>query len=375
MDRAGRLSIAATLALGLVTFSAFPTPAAARAPIGSHSLSQSARALALVRTKMREQRIPGLQIVVVKRGRIVFNASLGLANLEANQPVNQTTRFPINSATKSFTGIAIMQLVEAGKVDLAAPIGSYLPDLPAAWRSIKVRQLLSHSSGLPNIVDGEGLIGTGGEEQAWAAVYTKPFDSPTGTAFAYNQTNYALLARIISQQSGMAFADFFQRRQFAPAGMRNTVMADSFDVVANRAEPYSYYRRARGKGEIEGPVLSHWIDDLPAFMRTGAGITTTATDLGNWLIALRGGRLLASPSLREQLWQADRFDNGEPVPWAMGWPVLQTEPRQIVGGLGGGRSAFFVYPKDDLAIVVLTNLVGGNPQRFMGEIAQIYLGD
>lgn len=329
--------------------------------------------MALVKQRMAAARIPGLQIVVVRGGRIVLNQALGTANLENNVPVTRATRFPINSATKSFTGVAAMQLVEAGKLDLEAPIGGYLADLPAAWRTIKVRQLLSHSSGLPNIVDANGLIGTGGVAEAWSAVYAMPLERPSGTAFSYNQTNYALLARIISAQSGMPFTEYFQRRQFDPAGMRTTVFADSFDLVPGRAQPYSYYRNLRGQGEVEGKVLSHWTDDLPAFMRTGAGITTTATELGNWLIALDQGKLLQKPESKARLWRADRFNDGTPVPWAMGWPVLQNEPRLIVGGMGGGRSAFFVYPNDDLAIVVLTNLVGGNPQRFIDDVAKVYL--
>ena len=360
-------------ACACLILSAAVAPAPASAQPERSGLSQRAQVIDLLNRKMKEGRIPGLQIVVLRDNRIVLNEALGVANVEYAQPVTQDTRFPINSATKSFTGVAVMQLVEAGKLDLDAPIATYLDDLPPAWQAIKLRQLLSHLSGLPNIVDGEGLIGKGGEAEAWAEVYSRPLEAAPGTAFSYNQTNYALLARIITARSGMPFAAFFRMNQFDPAGMSRTVIADSFDVVPDRATPYSYYRRVRGSGEVEGTELSHWIDDLPAFIRTGAGITTSATDLGNWMIALNTGQLLKAPASRDQLWQADAFNSGEPSPWGMGWPVLSTTPRRIVGGLGGGRSAFFVYPDHGLAIIVLTNLVGGNPQRFIDEIAAIYL--
>lgn len=354
----------------LILFAAL-APASARPD--QSSLSQRAQVIDLLHRKMQEGRIPGLQIVVLRDNRIVLNEALGVANIEFAQPVTRATRFPINSATKSFTGVAVMQLVEAGKLDLDAPIATYLDDLPPAWQAIKLLHLLSHLSGLPNIVDGEGLIGKGGEAEAWAEVYSLPLEASPGKAFSYNQTNYALLARIITARSGMPFAAFFRMNQIDPAGRSRTVIADSFDVVPDRATPYSYYRRVRGLGEIEGEALSHWIDDLPAFIQTGAGITTSATDLGNWMIALNTGQLLKSEASRDQLWQADAFNSGEPSPWGMGWPVFSTTPRRIVGGLGGGRSAFFVYPDDGLTIIVLTNLVGGKPQRFIDEIAAIYL--
>jgi len=90
---------------------------------------------------MEEQGIPGLQIAVVKDDNIVLSESYGLANVENNVPATRTIRFPLNSATKTFTGVAMMQLVEAGLVDLDAPLSRYLEELPPAWRGILVRQL------------------------------------------------------------------------------------------------------------------------------------------------------------------------------------------------------------------------------------------
>jgi CubicO group peptidase (beta-lactamase class C family) len=233
--------------------------------------------------------------------------------------------------------------------------------------------LLAHSSGLPNIIDGNGLIGTGGETEAWARVRGMPLDSPVGSRFAYNQTNYALLAKIIEKQSKMPFPDFFAQRQFRPAGMKQTRIGDSFDVMEHTASAYSYYRAIRGKGEVEGEELSRWVDDLPSFMRTGAGINTTASELAGWIIALQSGKLLKEDRNLTLLWTADRLADGNENIWAMGWPIVRKTPHRVVGGMGGGRSAFFVYPEDDLAVVVLTNLVGANPQSFIDGIADAYI--
>ena len=154
-------------------------------------------------------------------------------------------RFSINSATKAFTGVAILQLVEAGKLELDAPISRYMKDLPATWQPITIRQLLDHTSGLPDILvppraQGTGtLVGEdGSDEGAWRAVQTLPMDFATGTAYRYNQTNYAILGKLITQQSGEPFTQFIRERQFDAVGMKSAGFGDSRDVIARRALPY-----------------------------------------------------------------------------------------------------------------------------------------
>ena len=95
----------------------------------------STRARQYLQQTMKEQRIPGLQVAVIKDNRIVLSESYGLANVENRVAVTNATLFPINSATKAFTGVAIMQLAEASLVDLDAPVSRYLVDLPEAWRA------------------------------------------------------------------------------------------------------------------------------------------------------------------------------------------------------------------------------------------------
>lgn len=332
----------------------------------------NAQTRAFLKAKMAELKIPGLQVSVIVRGRIVMSEAYGLANVEHGVRVNRETLFPINSATKSFTGVAIMQLVEAGLVDLEAPVSRYLDDLPESWRSVRVRQLLAHSSGLPNIVNGGGLIATGGELEAWAKVKTLPVEAAPGTRFAYNQTNYGLLARIINKQSGMQFPQFFADRQFKPANMTRTAFGDTFDVIPGTANIYSYIRLSRNGEEKASAQMTRWIDDLPAFLRTAAGINTNADELAQWIIALGDGRLLKKSESVPSMWQPDRLNDGSISQWAMGWPVFEGLPRRMIGGLGGGRSAFFIFPEDDIAVIILTNLVGANPHRFAKDIAGHY---
>jgi CubicO group peptidase (beta-lactamase class C family) len=330
--------------------------------------NQSARES--IQRTMKALRIPGLQIAVIKDGQVVLSESYGVANVENRVPATRTTLFPINSATKTFTGVAIMQLVEAGRLDLNAPVSRYLDDLPEAWRGIRVRQLLGHTSGLPDIVDGKGLIGGGGERDAWKAVKALPLEAPAGDKFSYNQTNYGLLAQIIAKQEKIPYEEYLAKYQFAPANMPLSTFGDSYDLVPNAATIYSYSPRgSMAKGDDSR--LSRWIYDMPYSLWAGGGIQTTADEMARWLIALSRGKFISAANVKN-MWTPEKLNSGADGAWAAGWPVLQSAPTRQVAGIGGARAAFIVYPDDGLAVIVLTNLAGANPQRFIPQIAKLY---
>lgn len=323
-----------------------------------------------IQNLMKEQRIPGLQIAVVKDGRIVLSESYGLANVENHVPATRTTRFPLNSATKAFTGVAMMQLAEAGLVDLDAPLSRYLDDLPEAWRGILVRQLLGHTSGLPDIVDQQGSIEGGSEAAAWRGAKSRPVAAAPGEAFAYNQTNYALLAQIISKQGKLPYECYIAERQFAVAGMPLSTFGDSYDLVPNAATIYAYSPRGTSAKD-DSDRLSHWFYDIPYGLWAGGGIQSTADEVARWLIAVSKGQLISQSSL-QRMWTPEKLNSGADGEWGAGWPVLQTTPERQVAGIGGARAAFIVYPEQRLAVIVLTNLAGAHPQRFIPRIADLY---
>ncbi len=330
----------------------------------------NAQARRFIQDTMQRERIPGLQLAVIRDGQVVLSESYGFANVENKVPVTNRTLFPINSATKSFTGVAIMQLVEAGQVDLDAPASRYLDDLPVAWQGIRVRQLLGHTSGLPDIVDADGLIGGGDERAAWKAVKALPPEAPAGERFAYNQTNYALLSQIIVRQTKLPYERYLHDRQFAVAGMTATMFGDSYDLVPNAATIYSHSPRG-SLAQDDGNRLSHWIYEMPYRLWAGGGIQTTAEELSRWIIALSDGRLIRKDDLG-RMWTPETLNSGADGEWALGWPVLHAAPKREVAGIGGARAAFVVYPDEGLAIIVLTNLAGANPQRFIPGIAAFY---
>lgn len=361
-----------SLLQGLACASGMALAGSAAAAAANDSDAANGRAETLLREQMRSRRIPGLQAAVVHKGRLALSFADGHANVEHRVPVRTRTVFPVNSITKAFTAVAVMQLVEAGKVALDAPISVYVDDLPASWRPVLVRHVLAHLSGLPDVYGNDGAIGGGGEQEAWAAVRALPVEARPGERAAYNQTNYMLLGRMIDRFAGMPFTRFIAERQFASTGMGLARFGDSFDVIPDSAQSYSYRRLVKGRGEIDTGTLNHWVDDIPPYLRTASGICTTAEELAGWILALQRGSLLNASS-RDALWAPQRLNDGTFGPWTLGWLRLGTTSQRAVGGIGGGRSAFVVYPDQDVSVVVLTNLAGADPHAFIEDVARVYV--
>ncbi len=324
---------------------------------------------AYLKSEMQKRKIPGLQIAVVRGGKIVMQGGYGIANLEDSVPVTDQTVFSINSATKSFTGVAIMQLVEAGKLDLDAPISRYLDELPTTWQPVKVRQLLTHTSGIPDIIDSNGtLLVEDNFDASLAKVVTLPMEFKPGSRFSYNGTNYIIIGKIIDKLSGQSFFNYIKERQFKPVGMTNADWGDFYDIVPKKAKSYTFNRFGDGK-------FNNVYEAFPAPLRTAAGINTTAQEIAQWVIALQSGKFIQKSNLKT-LWKSEvkttgfnNLLNG----YAIGFPTIERPEHPAVGGIGGGRSAFLIYPDDDLAIVILTNRLGASPETFIDEVAGFYI--
>lgn len=360
----------------LIVFGAAPLCARAQ----SQPQPQPDTVETFLRSQMQKRHIPGLQVAVVQHGKIVLLGAYGLASVQESVPVTNQTVFAICSITKAFTGVAIMQLVEAGKLDLAAPVSRYFDGLPADWQSVTIQRLLTNSSGIPNIMNNNtaNLVAEG-DDAAWAKVQTMPMEFAAGERFSYSQTNYLLLGRIIDKLSGEPFTQFFTERQLHVVEMPLTVFGDSHDVVPRGTREYTFMRPVDG-GVRRTDKLGNLFYEYSPFLLTAAGLNSTAEEMGRWIIALEQGQLLREKTSLETLWTPGRLNNGSPSGfskllngYALGWPtVIRTEHR-AVAPIGGGRSALFVYPDDDLAVVVLTNLQGANPEEFIDEIAGYYI--
>ena len=332
-----------------------------------------------LKDKMEKLHIPGLQLAIVKNGQIIKLNNYGLASIENSVNVTDESMFAINSCTKAFVGVAVMQLQEEGKLNINDLISKYLDDLPADWKSLTIQQLFSNISGLPNIIDGtENFLGNT-EDSSWEKVKTLPMEFKTGDRFRYNQTGYVIIGRIINKVSGMHFTKFIEDRQFKIAGMTQTRFGDSNDIIANAAGAYTTQEVVDGKWATTNEIKNNYFK-FPEYFRTCAGIVSTSGEIAQWIIALQNGKLLKQKSSLDLLWQPAVLNNGRTRGfnklvngYALGWPTVTREEHPAVAPIGGMRSAFFVYPKDDLSIVVLTNFQGANPEFFIDEIAGFYI--
>ncbi|MFD0762262.1 serine hydrolase domain-containing protein [Lutibacter aestuarii] len=320
-----------------------------------------------IKSKMQEKSIPGLQLAIVKNNKIIKTGAYGIANIEDSIRVDSETTFAINSMTKAFTGVAVMQLVEEGKIALEDPISNYIDSLPDNWKSITIKQMLTHTSGLPNMMDYNAKI-----IASWEEVQKLPMVFEPNSNFQYNQTNYVIIGKIINKISGSTFQEFIKERQLKLISADRT-MESGFghyqSVIPHSARGYTYF--------INGS-LTHAYEEFPEEFRTAAGMSSTAIELANWHLALQNGTFLKKPKNLSTLWTPAILNNGETKGfggtlngYAIGTPIMiKPNKSKIIASIGGGRSAALTFLDKEVTIIVLTNLKGAFPERFIEEILE-----
>lgn len=359
----------AALALAVLAAVSVTVPVSARAAAGRSVDS-------LVRAEMSRRLIPGAAVVVLRNGRIVQKSVYGLASVELGVPATTRTLFQTASATKNVTGVAVMQLVEAGRFGLDDRVTALLPGLPAAWAPVTVRQLLSHTSGLPDvIVDPEkGVWLPGSRDSMLKQVAAMPV-KPAGAGWDYNQTNYLLLGMLVEKFSGLAFPEYCRQRVFAPLGITGAVFGDTRLVARDRASEYTRLGLAPGATRLAD--LRGFSYEYPEALLTAAGLFLNADDMAKWLAGVARGATL-KPASFAALTTTVSLD-GEPfhfpespMGYGLGWIVIDDPEHRGYGGSGGGRCAVFHYPDERLAIAVMTNLQGAGPEDLVERIAALY---
>lgn len=208
----------------------------------SESTSDETSVDAFILNMMAEKQIPGLSLAIVHDQKLIKVKGYGLLDREQNVKVRPNSIFPIASMSKPLTATAIMLLVEEGKIDLDAPIGTYLLQVPPAWESITVRRLLNHTAGVTeNIYQGNtsALREPSGYVEAASQL---PLDFQPGEAWMYSNTGYNLAAAIVEQVSGQSFESFMQARIFEPLEMNSTDTLRASYRFSNRAMGYELKR-------------------------------------------------------------------------------------------------------------------------------------
>jgi CubicO group peptidase (beta-lactamase class C family) len=318
-----------------------------------------------------EGRAAGISVAVVHGRDTLLLKGYGRANIELDVPMPASAIHEIGSVTKQFTAAAILQLRDQGKLNLDDDLTKYLPDYPTGGRSVPIRRLLDHTSGIKGITElaaFRGLQHRGWPRDSAIALFARePFEFDVGTAMIYNNSAYILLGHIIEKASGMSYERYVEDRIFAPLGMSNSRYCDNAEIVPLRASGY----------QIQGTNMRRAMLNDHTWPYSAGSLCSTAADMVTWLHALHGGRVLSPQSYREMTSPAE-LNDGTPLRYGMALSVGPDIGGTMMIGHGGSIGGFNAhtgwYPDEQLAIVVLMNSNGPVSTSALGaELASAVL--
>jgi len=314
--------------------------------------------------------IPGMAYGVVKNGKLIKSGAVGEASLELGTPAKADTVFEIGSMTKQFTAAIILMLAQEGKLGLDDPIEKVLLDAPKNWRALTLRQCLSHTAGLKDYLGSYGL--TDMNPVRYESIVKKfgdlALDFEPGTAWSYSNTGYLIATLAAEKVTGKKLEDLMSEKIFKPLGMSATGTTAYERVVRNRAVGY-----AAGAKSLQNAL------PMNVSLANGAGfLLSTIADLTKWEGALQTDKLLKAP-MREEFFRPVILKDGTSSGYALGWFVDSDRGNPLIshGGNTAGFSANILRaPKDGLAVIVLTNAYGQNPEMIgrpiLGLVAPKY---
>lgn len=370
----GALACSALAAAVLLIAAPGARAAASRADAG-------ARVDAIVRSAMRSHQIPGVVLGALRDGRLIKAAGYGWANVELRVPMSPASVFQSGSVAKQFTAAAIMMLVNDGKIGLDDPLSRYYPQARATpVGAVTVRQMLTHTSGLPDIFGetdessyDKGILDFRRdytEEELLAKYLTLGLDFPPGERWSYSNTGYEILGFLIRRVTGEFYGDFLRQRIFGPLSMSATRIISEEDIVPNRVSGYRIIDAQLKNQEWIAPSLNTTAD---------GGLYTDLVDLAKWDAALYGEKLLPRSSL-ELMWTPVRLNSGRTHPYGFGWEVTAVNGHPLYYHTGSNQGfciSISRYTADRLTIIVLTNLdeSHSSPLAIAAAVAAVYVPD
>jgi CubicO group peptidase (beta-lactamase class C family) len=335
---------------------------------------------------------PGLAVFVRQNGRTLFERAYGMRDLRSNLPIDARTNFRLASCTKQFTAMSIMLLVHDGKLRYDETLSDIFPEFPAYGRTITIRNLLNHTSGLVAYEDLMDKMYAGKEwdeipqitDAQVLALAEKQTGTkfPPGTKWEYSNGGYCILAMIVEKVSGMPFPQFLNQRIFSPLHMDHTVAhVYGQDVIVNRA--YGYTNDSGVWLETDQSPTSATLGD--------GGIYSSLDDLAKWDDALRNHALLSSvefqpaitpensatvsPSAVDDLPKAAAA-NAQPLAYGFGWfldPYRGHARMWHYGSTIGFHSIIERFTNDNISIIILSNRTDVDLAALALRAADLYL--
>ena len=317
-----------------------------------------------------KQDSPGAALAVVKGNKTVYAKGYGSANLEYGIPITPSTVFHVASVSKQFTAFAIALLSDQGKLSLDDDIRLYLPEIPDFGRTITIRHLVHHISGLRDqwellAMAGWRLDDVITTDQIMKLVgRQKELNFNPGDEHLYSNTGFTLLAEIVERVTETSFREWTAIHIFEPLGMTGTHFHDDHEaIVKNRAYSYS----PEGEG-FKKRVLS--------YATVGAtSLFTTVEDLSKWVKNFKQ-KTVGNDAVIARILEQGVLNSGERIRYALGLFIGESNGLKTISHSGsdaGFRSYLLFYPDEDLAVIVLSNLSSINTSGLARQVAELYL--
>lgn len=312
---------------------------------------------------------PGLAAMVLRDGQVLYEKCFGLADLASKTPVTPYTNFNLASLAKTFTALGILLLEQAGKLSPDDALEKFMPDLPDYMRTIKIRHLVHHTSGLPDYyfaLDGSKDKICNDDIVACLKAQEKP-KFPPGMQYDYSNAGYIMLAELIRIVTGCPYAQFIAEEIFTPLGMNNSriLIAGQEDQVPNRATSYSQW-----------PFFERNDMDQWSYNHGASNIYTSLRDYALWTKFLAQPDLLLQEKYHARLFASGKTENGDDINYGYGWAMEDYKGQTMIfheGTTMGFRTSAVHLPKEKLWIVLFGNYAGSNlwmmTELFLKEFA------
>ncbi len=321
-----------------------------------------------VEALMGRERIPGISVAVMIEGDIVWSEGFGYADIEQRVPVTPLTKMRIGSVSKPITAAAVGLLMEAGKLDLDAPIQTYVPSFPDKGEVITTRLLAGHLAGIRHYRGDEMMSDTYYPTVAagLAIFQDDPLLAPPGERYSYSSYGWNLVSAAVEGAAGEPFLPFMQREVFDALALRHTTAEFMDSLITFRTRYYVHDDAGR---VVNAPFVDN------SYKWAGGGFISTAEDVVRFGDAILHGRLLR-PATVEALWASQHTSAGEPTNYGIGWRSgADDEGRRTVGHTGGsvgGTTLFTIYPDEDVIVCVISNLSNTRFNGLDGTIAAYF---
>lgn len=326
----------------------------------------------LAKNAVAQGPMAGLSLAVSRGGTDLVARGYGFAHLEHDVPATAETVYRIGSVTKQFTAAAILQLEEAGLLEVDSPLGEFLEDYPEPGKNVTLHQLLNHTSGIKAYTELPGFMGeparlTYSHERLIATFAGEPLDFPPGTAYRYNNSAYYLLGVVIERVSGQAYGDYLRDEIFEPLEMHSTCYGWNEPIIRHRAAGYDV--------NSDGQFVNCGYIDMSCPGAAGA-LCSTAPDLLRWLNGLFQWKVVSDESLQRM---TSRQVTTLPAERNYGYGLFLegADPVQRIyhgGGIHGFAALVAYYPEDELALALLTNTGSGDLDSLERSLTRVCRG-